>query len=273
MGSNINVKGNRSRIQKNGYEITIQTDDNHHSQSDKVTGSIIIRTGDPELCGSGLYIKLIEFSEDTNRSECGWTRTTRVRSVDSADLSGPFRFLPWTSNEFDFSVYLPMNCRVSGRDGGWYLGVDLIIPGVEDPMEYLVLDVGPSEEIMAVIDTIEEDMRFHERLRRRKWDPETGRVHFQLFPPRALQCEFDLIALELEQTSEGGVKGDIMFDLQENSFMDYIRSIKGLDRVRRYMELVDEPVLLPDGDRNGPMIMEEVLRKMRYVLKSGDHDC
>ncbi len=273
MGSKSNVIGTRSRIQKNGCEITIQTDDNHHSQNDKVTGSIIIRTGDPELCGSGLYLQLIEFSEDTNRSEFGWTRTTRVRSIDSVDLSGPFRFLPGTLNRFDFCVDLPMNCRLSDKDGGWYLGVDLIIPDVEDPMEYLVLDVGPSEEIMAVIDTIEEDMRFHERIRRRKWDPGTGRIHFQLFPPRALQCEFDLIALELEQTIGGGVKGDIMFDLQENSFLDYIRSIKGLDRVRRYMELVEGTVLLPDGERNGPMIMEEVLRKMRYVLKSGDHDC
>jgi hypothetical protein len=267
------TRGFRKDLVRGTTRLNIYTHDNTYSQSDSVSGTLTVITGDQELCGTGIVIQLIEYWDETVRTRSGWTRSTCVRVIDSKNLSGPFRFLPSTICDMDFDLKLPANCRITDREGGWYIGVDLMIPGVEDPMEFIDIVVCPAEEFLAIIDTMEEDMKFNEKTRSRTWDKDTGRTRFRLFPPHALRCEFDLVEFEMELMSDGSVQGEIMFDLQENSFRDYIRLIKGRDRVKRFFELPCDLVLGSDGKRNSTAIMDEILKKMKYVIKSEDVEC
>lgn len=249
-----------------GTEVAVVTEDDVHSQFDRVSGTVILQGGDYEQAGKSIKLELKEFWTETRSSGQGSYTTTVFKVHQAVTLANTFSFQPRFEQSYPFEVRLPMNCRISTRDTGWRLVVTMDIPGARDPTGTVNLEVQPAEEFLAIIEACELAMRFQEETRFQRWHQSTGATRFRLSPPTVLKSELDFLRLELLQNPDGKVTGSLIFDLQEHSLADYFKVIGARDEVKKPITLAREDIFLSDGDINEAGITEAVSRSLQDVL-------
>ena len=249
-----------------GTEVVVVTDDDVHSQFDRVSGKVIITGGEFEQSGRSITFELKEFwTETRSTSQYAGTTVTVFEVHDVVTLANEFTIQPRSEQSYPFELGLPMNCRVSTGGTGWRLVVTMDIPEARDPTGEVTLDVHPSEEFLAIIDACESAMRF-EWDKFVKWDRSTGATHFRLIPPTVLKPELDYLRLELLLNQNGAVTGSLVFDLQEQSITDYFKAIIGRDQVKKPITLTPDQIFLPDGETNEEAITRSISRSLQEVI-------
>ena len=91
-----------------------------------------------------------------------------------------------------------------------------------------------------------------------------------MIPPAALKKELDFLRLQLLQTEDGGITGELVFDLQEKSIGDYFKAIFNRDKVSMPLALSREQLFLPDGAPNTKAIADVIGSAMVKVIE--DHN-
>ena len=112
-------------------------------------------------------------------------------------------------------------------------------------------------------------MRFDESSRHRRWNRVTNEAWFRMIPPDVLKKELDFLRLQLLQTGDGGISGELVFDLQEKSIGDYFKAMFNQDKVKTPLRLSQEQLFMPDGEANVKAIAEVIGPAMVQVIK--DH--
>lgn len=254
-----------------GVEISVETHDDVFSQFDRVSGVVTIHGGEYERSGASITLTLKEFWTETRSSGNNTTTTVTVYADhDVVTLADAFSIEPESVHQYPFEVQLPMNCRISKKGEGWCLMVAMDIPKAVDPKEEVILNVEPAEEFLAIVDVFESSLRFEENERKRRWHEKTGTTRFRLLPPKILKEEIDYARLELQQTEDGSVVGQMVVDLQEKSLTDYFKALVNRDKVKKPIRLTNEELFLPDGEINRDALtlsigqtLEEVIRERR----------
>jgi sporulation-control protein spo0M len=181
-----------------GAEITVNLDDEVLSQNDPVSGEVVIVGGKLDQSGKAIALELKEFWTETryNAATKSTTTVTVYHTHDTVNLAGAFAIKSGSEQRFRFETRLPLNGRISTGSTGWLVEVSLDIPAAVDPRGHVKLDVKPSEEIAAVLETCETILRFEEgtglpeiaaaSIRRRRNHRRTGfqppgEIHRRLF--------------------------------------------------------------------------------------------
>ena len=123
---------------------------------------------------------------------------------------------------------------------------------------------------MAVVEACETVLRFDESARHRRWDSRSQETWFRMIPPEALKKELDYLRLQLLQTGDGGLRGELVFDLQEKSIGDYFKAMFNRDKVKAPLSLSHEQLFLPEGGANTQAIAEAIGPAMVQVIT--DHN-
>ena len=254
-----------------GVNVEVETSDDVHSQNDRVEGRVIVRGGEYERAGNSIELQLKEFWTET-RSTGGKSPTTTTVTVyklhETVPLCGDFVLGSGEERSFDFSVQLPFNARISTSGTGWRLMVVLDIPNAVDPKGSVVLKVEPAEELLAVVEACEEELKFEESERHRHWSSKPMTTYFRLLPPRVIKPALDYLALELRQTEEGGVTGTMIFDLAERSVADYFKAIFNRDQVKKPIHLSRDQLFSGDGEINFKAIGDIVGQDLQEVIRA-----
>lgn len=255
-----------------GAEITVSLDDAVLSQNDAISGEVAIAGGQLDQSGKAITLELKEYWTESQYNAATKTTTTvtRYRTQDTVNLAGAFTVAPRSEQRFRFETKLPLNSRISTSSTGWVIQVSLDIPGAVDPRGHVKLDVLPCEEMAAVLETCESVMRFEESARHRQWNSKTQETWFRMIPPQALKKELDYLRLQLLQTDDGGLSGELVFDLQEKSIGDYFKAIFNQDKVKEPLALSREQLFLPEGAANTQAIAEAIGSAMVKVI--ADHN-
>ena len=218
------VEGLKRTFNVAGAKITVVLEDELYSQFDVIRGEVVVTAPDYKLTGDAINLELKEFWTETRSTGKTTTTVTVHETRVEVALQGAIDFEPGSQHSFSFEVALPKNCRISTSHTGWRLVVTLDIPNAIDPTEGVVLQVQPAEEFLAIIEVCEETLRFQERQKSRRWNPDSSTAHFRLLPPEMLKSELDYLAFDMSQAEDGGVEGDLIFNLQEKSIVDYFKS-------------------------------------------------
>ena len=194
------------------------------------------------------------------------TTVTVYKTHVKVALQGAFDFEPRSQHSFPFEADLPRNCRISTPHTGWCLVVSMDIPKALDPTERVVLKVEPVEEFLAIIEVCEEKLGFQERQKTRNWNPRSSKTTFRLLPPEVLKSELDYLAFEISQTEDGGVEGDLIFNLREKSIADYFKAIIGRDKIRKPFHLAASQLYAQDGRVRSGDIAEVIMGSLKEVI-------
>lgn len=246
-----------------GSKIVISTEDQIYSQNDTIKGDIIITAPEYTQNGHSICLELKEFWTETRSNGKTTTTVTVYKTHEKVDLHGKFDFEPGTEHKYSFEVQLPRNCRVSTASTGWNLTVSLDIPMALDPVESICLQIDPAEEFLAMVEACEEKLMFRENVKSRSWHPKTERTYLRLLPPEVLKSEIDYIALDIIQGEDGSVAGDIIFNVQEKSIIDYFKAIIGRDKIRKPFTLTASQ-MNAQGESNE--VAECVMSLMKEVI-------
>lgn len=262
------LEGLKRRLNIAGSKIVLVARDDIYSQSDTINGEVIITAPEYRQSGNSIRLELKEFWTETRSSGTNSSTTVTVyKSHGEVILEREFNFGPGTEHRFPFEVQLPRNCRISTKDTGWCLVVTMDIPKAIDPTEKVILSVRPAEEFLAIIEACEENMKFQERAKSRSWDRKSLKTYFRLLPPEVLKSELDYLALDVLQTEDDGVEGDLIFNLQEKSILDYFKTIIGKDRIRKPLQLSASQLFLPGGNVDGKSISQVIAVPLRQVVE------
>jgi sporulation-control protein spo0M len=254
-----------------GVQVQIAADHDIHSQEDAVSGQVVLRGGQYARSGNEILLELKEFWTETRSTGKSTTTVTVYRQQQTVPLCGPFTIGAGEERAFRFVVQLPQNCRISTSATGWCIDVRLDIPSAIDPSGRVTLKVIPAETMLALVAACQERLQFAEVQERRRWDAKRAVTRLHLLPPDILRSELDYLALELRQTDDGGVAGELVFDLQEKSVSDYFRAIFNLDQVRRPIALTREQLLLDSGEPNLDACAPVLADALREVIQSRRH--
>lgn len=144
-------------------------------------------------------------------------RADRYREYDSATLAKDFVFYPGMQYRFPFEIRLPANCRVSSEESGWRLGVVINTFRQFASRADFDVNVQLSKTLQTIIEDIETSTKFVEVPRGRKYIPDLSAMRFIFRPPEHLQPGLQYLELDLSLTEEGGIKGSILYRMNENS--------------------------------------------------------
>lgn len=245
-------------------EVAVVTEDDVYSQSDRVSGEVVVRGGEYEQSGESIKLELQEFwTETRDYTDTSSTTVTKSMAREWLTLTENFSIEPRSEQSYPFEVQLPRNCRISKGGQGWRLVVTMDIPGARDRTGQVILEVQPAEEFLAIVEGCELGMRFQEEIRRRRWLTAT---HFRLNPPAVLKSELDYMELHLLHSEDGGVTGSLVFDLQERSLADYFKAMIDRDEVKKPIALSRDDIFLPDGETNVAAITRSIGRSLQEVM-------
>ncbi len=251
-----------------GSKITVVLEDEIYSQFDSIRGEVVVTAPEYKLAGNAINLELKEFWTETRTTGKTTTTVTVHKTHVEVVLQGTIDFEPRSQHRFSFEVGLPENCRISTAHTGWCLVVSMDIPNALDPTERAVLDVQPAEEFLAIIEACEESLRFQERRKSRNWYPRSSRTYFRLLPPDVLKPELDYLAFEMSQARDGGVEGDMIFNLQEKSILDYFKAVIRLDRIRRPFHLTSSQLYAQDGSVSSEDITVVIGGALKEVIEA-----
>lgn len=249
-----------------GAEVRVEVEDDVYSQGDRVNGTVHITGGDYAQAGDTVTLWLKEYWTETRSTGSSTSTVTVYNTHDTVALSGSFAFEPRSEHSMPFEVQLPLNARLSTSSTGWQLAVELDVPGGVDPRGGCRLEVYPSEELLAVVDGIEQGLRFREETERRRWSRANESTYFRFAPPKILESELDYLAMELRQV-RGGVSGVLIFDLQEKSLADYFRCAVNMDKEKREFSITLGQIFDEDGEVHVPGIAQVIGEIMQEVIE------
>ena len=249
-----------------GSKITVVLEDEIYSQFDLIRGEVVVTAPEYELAANAINLELKEFWTETRSTGKTTTTVTVYKTHVEVALQGAIDFEPGSQHRFSFEVGLPKNCRISTSHAGWRLVVTMDIPNAMDPTEGVVLEVQPAEEFLAIIEVCEENLRFQERQKSRRWNHDSSRTYFRLLPPEMLKSELDYLAFEMSQAEDGSVEGDLIFNLQEKSIADYFKAIVGKDKIRRHFHLAPSQLFAQDGSVSSEDISLVIGRALKEVM-------
>jgi hypothetical protein len=249
-----------------GAKITVVLEDEIYSQFDVIRGKVVVTAPDYKLAGNAISLELKEFWTETRSTGKTTTTVTVHKTRVEVALQGTIDFEPGSQHSFSFEVGLPKNCRISTSNTGWRLVVTMDIPNAIDATEGVVLEVQPAEEFLAIIEVCEENLRFQERRKSRRWNPDSRTAYFRLLPPEMLKSELDYLAFDMSQAEDGSVEGDLIFNLQEKSIADYFKAIVGKDKIRKHFHLAPSQIYARDGSVSSEDISAVIGRTLKEVM-------
>ena len=249
-----------------GSKIAVVLEDEIYSQFDLIRGEVVVTAPEYKLTGNAINLELKEFWTETMSTGRTTTTVTVHKTHVKVVLQGAIDFEPGSQHRFSFEVGLPENCRISTAHTGWRLVVTMDIPSAIDPTEGVVLEVQPAEEFLAIIEVCEENLRFQERKKSRRWNPDSSRTYFRLLPPEMLKSELDYLAFEMSHAEDGSVEGDMIFNLQEKSIVDYFKAILGKDKITKHFHLASSQLYAQDGSVSSEGISLVIGRALKEVM-------
>ena len=223
-----------------GCEIVIEPDRSVYHQGDTINCNFRI-TGSKEYEQTADEISIsLEESWQESRGSGDDQRTVTIRKERVTILVDENATLKSdVTNDYEFSVQLPPNCRLSKSSNslGWCLVVKIDIPNAIDPVERLSVDVIPHREFLAIEHTLESTLKFEKK----STFFSSGE---RFLPPAALKSKLDCIDLHCYQEGTN-TNCKLVFDLQEQSIADYFKMIVRLDKIKKEIvfnqsELLDE---------------------------------
>ena len=81
-----------------------------------------------------------------------------------------------------------------------------------------------------------------------------------------LKSELDYLAFEMSLAEDGGVEGDLIFNLQEKSIADYFKAIVGKDKIRKPFHLASSQLYDRDGRVSSEDISMVIWRSLKEVM-------
>ncbi len=197
-----------------GPQIDLVTRDSKYYPSEQIGGELLITAPDYRQNVKSITINLKEFWDEYSMD----TRTiaNRYSQHGSITIANNFVFLPRMKYKFPFEIQLPANCRVSSEESGWRLGVAISSFGSSVSRADFSINVQLSKVLQKVIEAIEKDTKFVEVSRGRKYIADTSATRFIFRPPEHLQSELQYFMLDVSLTEEGGIKGNIVFHMNES---------------------------------------------------------
>ncbi len=255
-----------------GCRLTINTNKPFYPQGSLVDGEIHLEGGGLDQICNLMCVELEEFWTETRGSGEDRKKMTVFRTRDRVVLGREISILPGDSSSYEFSLKLPINSRLSTSTTGWRLKVSLDIPGLINPCSIsspgfsfkvsldipslikpcstLNIKVTGAEEFKAISTACSEIFQMREKDNSWKWVKEQF-TYFRMLPSDEMKREFDYIAFSLRQIENtGGVYGKIIFNLQEKSFMDYLKAMLFMDRIEKPLVLNRDQIFCNDGTVN-----------------------
>ena len=216
-------------------------------QGARVAGTVLLRGGDYVQEATQLRISLVEFWTESRSSGKHQHTVTVTKDADSAILARPCMVAAGAEREFEFSLVLPSDARLStpGERTGWRLSVELDVPGAVDPSGTLDLSVGPAVALLELVRLWSDVLRWNEVSGNRSWDRNSRTTCFRLTPPAELTSEFDHLDLACRPMPSGDWQAVLEFDLQEKSLMDRLKAIINIDKAERSVRI---PAAALSGD-------------------------
>ncbi len=260
------LEGLKRTLNIAGSKIIVVTEDQIYSQGDSVRGEVEVIAPDYRLAGNSINLELKEFWTETRSTGKTTTTVTVHETHEKVAFEGIFDYESESRHRFPFDVELPRNCRISTPHTGWCLTVSLEIPRAVDPSERIVLEVQPAKEFLAIVEVCEESLRFREKQKSRQWNTRSSKTYFRLLPPEAMESELDYLAFEMSQGEDGGVEGDLIFNLQEKSVADYVKAIVGKDKIKKRFHRSSSQLYSQDGRVNREGIAELLKGFMKEVI-------
>jgi hypothetical protein len=207
-----------------GPQIDLVTRDSKYYPSDWIRGELFITAAEYRQNISSITINLKDFWVESVGSASRIMRTSRYHQHDSVIIANDFVFLPRMKYQFPFEIQLPTNCRESSEDSGWRLGV--VINAVESSVSRVDFDINVqlSKELQKIIEAVEKDTNFMEVRKGRKYIPDSSATRFVFRPPEHLQSEIQYLMLDVSMNEEGGIKGNLLFKLNESRSFSLIKT-------------------------------------------------
>lgn len=199
-------------------------------QHDLIKGVVRLTCPEYTLSGDSVSIELKEFRRESFTMH---QPVTAKRTIEKTILHHAFNFAPASKLEFPFQIRLPRNCRLTMDGEGWYLEARVDMPGALDLKARRNLIIAPAKELLNIVEACEEILGFREKQGERKWDGSTMKTHFHLVPPKVYKSCIDYMVLGINIMEDGSIGGDILFNLQEKSFGDYVKAYGGKDFVNK----------------------------------------
>jgi sporulation-control protein spo0M len=251
-----------------GCKLVINTNGLSFPQGTPVEGTVHLEGGGLDQNCSLMSIELEEFWTESRGSGKNRRRVTVYRTREREILGRDISILPGDRASYEFQLNLPSNSRLSTSTTGWRLKVSLDIPGAIDPSSTLILKVTGAAEFKAISAACSELFQMREKENSWKWD-DTQSTYFRLLPSEEMSREFDYIAFSLHQIeSTGGVRGKIIFNLQEKSFKDYLKAMLFMDRIEKPLLLSREQLFSDAGTVNCSAIQGIIEPVIREIVQS-----
>jgi hypothetical protein len=230
-----------------GCRLVIETDSPFHPQGSLVDGAVHLEGGGLDQTCNSMCIELEEFWTESRGSGKNRSRVTVYRTREKQVLGKNLSILPGDRSSYPFSLKLPGNSRLSTSTTGWRLKVSLDISDAIDPRSTLNLKVTGAAEFKAIAAACVEVFQMREKDNSWKWD-DSRSTYFRMLPSEEMKREFDYIAFSLHQVENtGGVRGKIIFNLQEKSFKDYLKAMLFMDRIEKPLVLSRDQLFRADG--------------------------
>ena len=250
-----------------GCSIEIHMDRQGYQQGSQIKGNVVVKGGKIPQYGDAILIELEEFWTE-QRGSGKSSHTVTVYQTHGIQTFNNFSIDPGEEQNFMFNLRLPLNSRLSTSSTGWNIKVTIDIPNAVDPLCRAKLNVTPAVEFLAIAQACE-GIQFSLKSKSWKWTRGAGTTYFRVLPSEEMKKEFDYIAFNLSQSgSTGGVSGSILFNLQEKSFMDYIRAVFLKDRIEKVFVLSREQIFLADGAINSESIINAIKPSLEEIIKS-----
>lgn len=254
-----------------GCSIIIETEREFQPQGSMISGNVIIQGGKLEQSGRSIEVELEEFWTERRGTGKNSRTVTVYRTRNSQILEDQFTISPGDDVSYLFDLQLPRNSRLSTSSTGWRLKVTMDIPKAIDPYKTVKLKVVPAFEFQAIVQACEERLQFYEKKNSYRWSTSYS-TYFRLLPSEEMKKEFDYIAFDLSQTGNNGVNGEIIFNLQEKSFKDYLKAMVMMDRIKKSFTLNEGQLFMDDNTVNcdaiatmiDPMIQEIIKDRNEY---------
>ncbi len=249
-----------------GIKIDIFTTVPEYHQHDNVSGRVrisISESQEPLFCET-LSLELDEYWPVKTGN--GGDASREYKTLKSVLLAGKFHPEPGSVSEFSFNIELPRNCTITRNGNGLQLYARMDIPDVPllNPNKAHDLKILPAREFIAVIQTLKENMGFKESLKGRaripllSWNRKSSSLYLRFKPPKAVGARIKYLGLELSQTVDSGVKGNLTFETPYKSVLDHIgKSLFQHDESKPfYLQPAD--IFLADGRPNREAIIAVV---------------
>ncbi len=258
------LEGLKRTLNIAGTKSIVVLEDNKFSQSEVIKGELVITAPEYKQAGNSIKIELKEFW--TVRISRTDARATKSKTRAEIGLLGAFNFEPKSEHKFPFEAQLPRNCRISTADTGWYLGITIDIPNARDRVKEVFFKIRPAKEFLSIIKVCKEKLGFQLKSTY-YWHPPSSRTYFRLLPLKALRSELDYLDIRMAQEEDGGVKGDLIFNLQEKTIGDYFKALMRKDLVKRHFHLASSQIFSDDGKVNSGEIAKVIGGAMRKITE------